>query len=295
VVRRLLEQGCRDFFVSTWWEAGELGFLPPQSLAVLHGFGCNDSPVEGVRPVLISPEQVARWKESGHAEEPCDLMVDTGMSRLGLRPDQLSMAEGLSLHTVHSHLACADEDHPLNDQQLETFRTIREHLPAERYSLANSAGIFLGPDYGFDLVRPGLALYGGVPRAEARGDIQQVVRPEAQVLQLRTVEAGESVGYNATFVADRTIRVAVVNIGYADGYWRSLASSGSARFEGAELPIIGRISMDLITLDATDTPSLREGEWVEFAFDLERQSADNGMSQYELLTGLSRRWQRTWS
>jgi alanine racemase len=222
-------------------------------------------------------------------------MVDTGMSRLGLRADQLDVAAGLTLHTVHSHLACADEDHPLNRQQLELFQTIREHLPAERYSLANSAGIYLGSEYAFDLVRPGLALYGGIPREEARGQIRPVVHPQAQVLQIRTVQPGESIGYNATFVADRTMSVAVLNIGYADGYWRSLATSGYAHFSGAVLPIVGRISMDLITLDATTAPSLREGDWLDFSFDLERQAAASGMSQYELLTGLSRRWQRVWS
>jgi alanine racemase len=295
VARHLLQEGCRNFFVSTWWEAAELDFLPPQSIAVLHGFGADDAPIDGVRPVLVSPEQVTRWKESGRAGQKCDLMVDTGMSRLGLRADQLDVAAGLTLHTVHSHLACADEDHPLNRQQLELFQTIREHLPAERYSLANSAGIYLGSEYAFDLVRPGLALYGGIPREEARGQIRPVVHPQAQVLQIRTVQPGESIGYNATFVADRTMSVAVLNIGYADGYWRSLATSGYAHFSGAVLPIVGRISMDLITLDATTAPSLREGDWLDFSFDLERQAAASGMSQYELLTGLSRRWQRVWS
>jgi alanine racemase len=295
VARHLFSEGCRDFFVSTWWEAAELHFLPPQCIAVLHGFGAGDTPINDVRPVLISPEQVTRWKESGRAGQKCDLMVDTGMSRLGLRADQLDVAAGLTLHTVHSHLACADENSPLNRRQLDLFRSVCEHLPAERYSLANSAGIYLGTDFAFDLVRPGLALYGGLPREEARGTIRPVVRPQAQVLQIRTVQPGESVGYNATFVADRTMRVAVLNIGYADGYWRSLASSGSAHFSGAVLPIVGRISMDLITLDATTAPSLREGDWLEFSFDLERHAAASGMSQYELLTGLSRRWQRVWS
>jgi alanine racemase len=295
VVRLLLQQGCRDFFVSTWWEAEELDFVPDGGIAVLHGWGANDTYRPGVRPVLISSEQIARWKTSGQASSPCDLMVDTGMNRLGLSLEDLSAADGLNLHTVHSHLACADEDHELNAEQLRCFISIRLSVKAQRYSLANSAGIFLGPDYAFDLVRPGLALYGGIPRDEARSVIRPVFTPEAQVLQLRTVSPGESVGYNATFVAKDHLTVAILNLGYADGYWRALGSHGFAIFEQVNLPIIGRISMDLIAVDATGAQGLREGDWVQLPFDLESMAAASGYSQYELLTGLGRRWQRCWT
>lgn len=294
VARCLAEVGCRDFFVSTWWEAAELSFLPADSLAVLHGFGPQDEPLEGVRPVLISPAQIALWKASGRAYQPCDVMVDTGMNRLGLSMADLGAVEGLNVHTLHSHLACADEEHAMNGAQLTRFREVSGLVPAKRYSLANSAGIHLGRDYSFDLVRPGLALYGGIPSPEARGSIRRVAFPQAQVLQLRNVEPGDSVGYNATFVAPRIMRVAVLNVGYADGYWRSLAKGGSARHQGIELPIIGLISMDLIALDATLARDLGEGDWVDLDFDLEQKSAASGLSQYELLTGLGRRWQRSW-
>ena len=294
VVQHLLAEGCRDFFVSTWWEASELDFLPEGTLAVLHGLGPDDQPRPGVRPVLITAEQIARWKASGRSADPCDLMVDTGMNRLGLSLDEVSTADGLNIHTLHSHLACADEDHELNAMQLARFRDLRAAVPAQRYSLANSAAIFLGEDYGFDLVRPGLALYGGIPRQEARGVIGAVVRLEAQILQLRSVVPGQSVGYNATFVAHERLRAAILNIGYADGYLRSLAASGSARFGAVQLPIIGRISMDLIAVDASAAPELLEGDWLEFDFDLEKLAAASGLSQYELLTGLGRRWQRSW-
>jgi alanine racemase len=292
--RLLSEAGCRDFFVSTWWEAAELSFLPPNSLAVLHGFGLGDEPRSGVRPVLVTPQQVARWKASAWADEPCDVMVDTGMNRLGLSIQDLDCLDSLNIHTMHSHLACADEENALNRLQLERFLSLRQAVRAERYSLANSAGIYLGRDYAFDLVRPGLALYGGTPRAEARGEIQQVTTPLAQIIQLRHVMAGETVGYNATFTAPRDMPVAVINIGYADGYRRAFSSLGQARFEDRPLPVIGRVSMDLVTLDASLAPGLQEGAWVELDFDLEQAATLTGISQYELLTGLGRRFQRSW-
>ncbi|GAA4026868.1 alanine racemase [Sphingomonas rosea] len=292
--RHLLDAGCRDFFVSTWWEAAELDFLPPDSLAVLHGLGVNDAALPGVRPVLVSPEQIVRWKNAGPPDAPCDVMIDTGMNRLGLRAEDIDLLEGLSIHTLHSHLACADEDIPVNDRQLEAFRALRSAVPAQRYSLANSAGILLGRDYAFDLVRPGLALYGGIPRAEGRGLVRQVATPEAQIIQLRTVPAGETVGYNATFAAATDTRIAIINIGYADGYWRGFSSRGMARFQGRELAVVGRVSMDLVALKVDGAADIREGDWVELAFDLEHAAQTSGMSQYELLTGLGSRFRRYW-
>lgn len=153
--------GCRNFFVSTWWEAHELGTLPADaSLAVLHGFGAEDLVVNGggkARPVLNTARQVVRWRET-MAEQECDVMIDTGMNRLGLRAEEVGVLSGLRINTLHSHLACADEDHPLNALQLDRFRSAAATIPAKRYSLANSAGILLGRHYAFDLVRPGLGL-----------------------------------------------------------------------------------------------------------------------------------------
>jgi alanine racemase len=295
VVATLAEAGCRDFLVATWDEARRLGPLPAGcSLSVLHGVGPDDVPMALAspgRPVLNSVEQVARWKEVA-PDRVCDLMIDTGMNRLGLRPDEAGVRAGLIVDTVMSHLACADEDHPLNTLQLQRFRDVIGSVEAKRYSLANSAGICLGRDYAFDLVRPGLALYGGIPRAEAKGKIAQVAFPEAQVVQRRTVRAGESVGYGATFIAARDTELAVLNIGYADGYWRGFAGSGSANFEGAALPFAGRVSMDLIAVDCSAAPHLREGDWVGIDYDLPTASAASGMSQYELLTGLGARFER---
>jgi alanine racemase len=167
-------------------------------------------------------------------------------------------------------------------------------IGAERYSLANSAGIMLGSNYSFDLVRPGLALYGGVPRPEARGHIQQVAYLEAQVIQRRLIRAGETCGYSATFQAHRDTEAAVINIGYADGYWRGFSARGSASANGVALPVLGRVSMDLVTLDCSKLPELAEGDWVCLDFELESAAATSGKSQYELLTGLGDRFERVW-
>jgi len=183
----------------------------------------------------------------------------------------------------------------MNRLQLERFTEAAAGIPAKRYSLANSAGICLGRNYSFDLVRPGLSLYGGVPRAEAAGHIAQVARIEAQLLQRRTIIAGESCGYGATFVAERETQAAILNIGYADGYFRGFSSRGSAFVGEVALPVIGRVSMDLIAVDCSAAPDLKEGDWVEVEYDLPEAAAQSGMSQYELLTGLGHRFERRWN
>lgn len=294
VAQILLLEGCRDFFVSTWCEAAELVDLPTGSLAVLHGLNPGDPPMPGVRPVLVTPAQVASWKMGAAATSPCDVMIDTGMNRLGIGLEDLGCLEGLSVHTLHSHLACADENHQLNTLQLERFRAVRQVVEAARYSLANSAGIFLGGEYAFDLVRPGLALYGGIPCESASDILEQVCTPRARVIQMRQVRAGETVGYNATYKAPNDIILSVINIGYADGYRRAFSSIGQAQFNGTTLPVVGRVSMDLVTLDATAAVDLTEGDWVDLDFDLPRAAAQAGISQYELLTGLGRRFERSW-
>ena len=293
----LIEAGCRDFFVSTWAEAEALGNLPENvSLLVLHGVGPND--VEAAlrlpaRPCLNTVEQVERWKDIAPGR-PCDVMIDTGMNRLGLRPTEIGTLNDLTIDTLHSHLACADEDDPLNEMQLDRFRAVTSVVPAKRYSFANSAGICLGREYSFDLVRPGLSLYGGVPRAEAEGNIRQVARVEAQVVQRRTIPEGESCGYGATFTAKEDTEAAILNIGYADGYLRGFSSQGSAFVREYALPVLGRVSMDLIAVGVDAAPGLKEGDWVEIDYDLPNASKQSGLSQYELLTTLGARFERRW-
>jgi alanine racemase len=293
----LIDIGCRDFFVSSWAEAEALGNLPgTANLVVLHGVGRDDAEAvlrAHARPCLNTAEQVSRWKQIA-PERPCDVMIDTGINRLGLRPTQIDALDGLIIDTLHSHLACADENDPLNEMQLERFRAVTSAVAAKRYSFANSAGICLGRDYSFDLVRPGLALYGGVPRAEAEGNIRQVARVETQIVQRRTIPEGESCGYGATFVAKENTEAAILNIGYADGYLRGFSSHGSAFAGEFALPVLGRVSMDLIAVSVDAAPGLKEGDWVEIDYDLPTASKQSGLSQYELLTTLGSRFERRW-
>jgi alanine racemase len=291
VARHLLDAGCRDFFVATWDEAERLASLR-LPLSVLHGVREEDmaTALTGIaRPVLNTDLQVARWKAARGGA--CDVMVDTGMNRLGVSPQAVrgGLLDGLAIDTLMSHLACADEDSPMNERQRVAFAVLAGVTGARRMSLANSAGIALGAEYAFDLTRPGLALYGGVPRAAFAGVIRQVVFPEAQVLQRRTVPAGETVGYNATWTASQDTEVAIINLGYADGYFRAFSDRGSA--EGGILPVIGRVSMDLVALDVSAAASLDEGDLVALDFALPEAAAASGMTQYELLTSLGRRFE----
>ena len=297
--RRLEEAGCRDFFVACWNEAEALlEAVPGISLSVLHGAGEADMAAalaSPARPVLSSAGQVRRWRESGGGR-PCDAMVDTGMNRLGLSEREVreGILDGLALHTLMSHLACADEDRPMNAGQRDAFAALAGRTQAKRLSLANSAGICLGEDYAFDLTRPGLALYGGVPRPEAEGHIAQVARVEARIVQRRRVEPGDTVGYGATWQAEASAELAILNIGNADGYLRSFAGTGRALAGGIALPVAGRVSMDLTAVRVDAASDLAEGDWVELDYELPGASAQSGLSQYELLTGLGGRFERIW-
>jgi alanine racemase len=300
VVERLARAGCRDFFVATWDEAERLGPLPEGcTLSVLHGVREADLAAAiaiDARPVLNSPEQVTRWTQVAPGR-PCDVMIDTGMNRLGLTPEQAlsGLLDGLQIETLMSHLACADEDaHPMNAAQLGRFTELRQRIPARRYSLANSAAICAGEAYAFDLTRPGISLYGGIQRAEAEGHIRAVVQPEAEVLQVRDVQAGDSIGYGAMFVAPQAMQVAILNLGYADGYLRCFAGHGRVRAGDAARPVLGRVSMDLIAVDVTGL-GVAQGDWLPIDYDLSSASAATGLSQYELLTGLGSRYQRRWT
>jgi alanine racemase len=293
----LLATGCADFFVAHWGEAAELlDLVPPDRISVLHGpLTAEDvafARATGVRPVINSPAQARLWLESGGG--PCDLMVDTGMSRLGVPLDALGdeAVAALEIDVLMSHLASADENGPQNALQLERWQAARAQLPHARASLANSAGIVLGEAYHGALTRPGLALYGGVPRAELARQIRQVARPQAAIIQTRDLLAGDTVGYNATFTAPRAMRVGVVGLGYADGYLRCWAERGAMVAGGQRLPLLGRVSMDMSVIDLTAAPSLAEGDWVEAEYSLPEAAIASGLSQYELLTLLGRRFSR---
>lgn len=294
VVQRLAAAGCRDFFVANWAEARDLADLGV-TVSVLHGLRAEDTADRpaAARPVLGTAEQVQRWRQAGGGA--CDVMVDTGMNRLGVSPTQVAegLLDGLAIETLMSHLVSADEDVDLNARQLAAFSALAGRTSARRRSLANSSGIALGAEYHFDLTRPGIALYGGRQRGP-HAEIAQVVTPEAQILQRRRVLARETIGYNATYTALRDMEVAILNLGYADGYLRCFSNKGRALAGDAVLPVVGRVSMDLTAICVDAAPDLAEGDWVAMAYDLPETAALSGLSQYELITGLGARFDRVW-
>lgn len=297
VSRILVGAGCRNFFVAHWAEVPNLLLhVPAASIAVLHGpmnaAEAAFARATGARPVLNSLSQARLWQETGGGR--CHVMVDTGMSRLGLAMSEIAdpALADLDVDLCLSHLASADEDVPQNEQQRLRFETVRAAIPARRYSLANSAGIALGAGFHADVTRPGIALYGGIARPEFAGTIRQVARPEAAVIQVRHLQPGDKVGYNAIFTADRPMRVGVLAIGYADGYLRCWTGRGSFLFDGVEVPVLGRVSMDLTIVDLGGVPSCNEGDWLVASYDLPRAARESGLSQYELLTVLGRRFSR---
>lgn len=291
VARHLLAAGARGFAVATWTEAEALAQAVP-ALIVLHGFQPHDAPCAAAlphaRPVLNTPRQMAAWR-AAFPGRVADLMLDTGMNRLGLQAGELGLADGIPVDTLHSHFACADEPgHPMTAAQIERLAAIE--TPARRM-IANSAGACLGAAAAFDGTRPGLGLYGGVPHPAAR--VAPVVHPEALVVQVRDVPAGGTVGYGATWRARVDSRIAILNLGYADGLPRALGPM-LAVLAGGRRPLAGRISMDLIAVDVTGA-DVTEGDWLPLEFDLQRLAAAGTVSQYELLTGLSRRYERCWT
>ena len=297
VVPALWAAGCRDFFVTYAREAADIiDLVPPGSIALLHGL-LNDTRAVwahelGVRPVINSLEQARRWLAVGGGL--CDLMVDTGINRLGLPMADLGneLIGKLDIDVLMSHLASSDADVPLNAVQLALWQQARRLVRHRRASLANSAGIMLGEAYHGDLTRPGLSLYGGIARAELAGSIRQVARPMAVIMQLRELSAGDGVGYGSTFVAPGPMRVGVIALGYADGYLRCWSGKGAMLSQGRRLPVVGRVSMDMTVIDLAAAPELREGDWVEAEYSLPEAAALSGLSQYELLTLLGQRFAR---
>ncbi len=285
----LQEAGAGAFFVAHWSEvAAVLDHVEPGRVAVLHG-PMSDADVRfaletRVPPVINSLSQARRWNEAGGGT--CHLMLDTGINRLGVTPSELSdpAIEALEVDIFMSHLACADEDSAMNKRQMDAFRAASGQVRAERFSLSNSAGIALGADYHFDMTRPGLALYGGVPRAEFAGKIRQVAHLEAAIIQVRTLQAGESVGYNAQFTAETPMRIGTVSLGYADGFLRACGPGNHLLYGEVILPLLGKVSMDMVVVDLSQAPETGEGDWLEVPFDLPNAAQQSSVSQYELLT-----------
>ncbi|HEV7228216.1 alanine racemase [Brevundimonas sp.] len=297
VARRLMDEGARTFFVARVSE-GEvlrrfLGDAP--DVYVLDGCAPGRAArlmTAGLKPVLNAPEQAAEWRAAGG--KACGLQIDTGMNRLGFRPEEVPEPfEGLDL--VLSHLACADEpDHPMNRVQRDAFAAAATRYPGAVRSFANSGGCFLGPDHAFDAVRPGICLYGGGPEGRPDPRIRPVATFAAEVLQVRDVQAGESVGYSRGFVAERSMRVATIGAGYADGVLRSNSPTGRVAVAGQLRPILGRVSMDVLAVDVTGL-DVAPGDAVEL-FGPNRMLDDAacaaGTVAWELLTSVGGRVER---
>ncbi len=308
VAGALAAAGCRPFFVATLDEGialrQALGRGP--EIAVLNGpfpGTAGEFADYGLIPVLNHPGQITEWKKAGSGR-PAILHIDTGMSRLGLAAAEFAALvekpTGLAWRAVMSHLACADTpEHPLNEQQRARFAAEAARLPGVPASLAASSGIFLGASYHFDLVRPGAALYGVNPRPGRLNPLRQVVRLSAKIVQIRQIDRGESVGYGAAHVMPAPGRVATVAVGYADGWLRALGHRGCGRLAGTRVPLIGRVSMDLVTFDvsAADPAAAQPGAMIELLgrdYGVDDAANDAGTIGYEILTALGSRYHRVY-
>ena len=311
VVRALVGTGCTDFFVATLDEGIELReSFPDIRIGIFNGLMAGEeAPCSRHRliPVINDLDQLARWRASddGDSSRKAVLHIDTGMCRLGLTQNDVNTLareperlRGIDLCLLMSHLACADEaDHPLNGRQRETFTAELARLPAAPVSLANSSGIFLGSDFHFDLARPGAALYGINPTPGRPNPMAEVVRLQAKIIQVRDVDSPQTVGYGATHRVAGPGRIATIPVGYADGYRRSLGGCGSVAINGEVVPVVGRISMDLVTLDvsALSTEAALPGAVVDVIGGprpVDSVAADAGTIAYEILANLGDRFRR---
>ncbi|HYM32692.1 MAG TPA: alanine racemase [Candidatus Cybelea sp.] len=314
VAKALRAAGCRSFFVAHASEGLTLRrTLPDADIYVLHGLLPGEEPAAqaaGLIATLNDLPQIDICAALGRRGRPLPaaLHIDTGMTRLGLsEPDVHELARnparlaGLDLRLVMSHLACSEEDgNPMNPRQLAEFERLRALLPAAPASLANSAGIFLGPPYRFEMVRAGVALYGANPLERGVNPMVQVVHLQGRILQTRRVDSPRTVGYGATHLADRSARIATVGVGYADGYPRSLGNRGFAHVGSQRVPVVGRVSMDLITLDVTRLPAdaAEPGTLVDLMggnVDIDELAVAAGTNTYELLTRLGPRYRRIYT
>jgi len=316
VTAALAKAGCPTFFVATLAEARQARAVAPQAAIYVFAFlpGTLASFAQGnFRPVIGSVEELAEWEAFRAAgwQGSAALHIDTGMNRLGLSTDDLAqldprvVARRAGLDLLMSHFACSEEpSHPLNAKQMADFREVRDLFPGIPGSLANSSGIFLGPDAHHDLVRPGVALYGANPTPGHLNLMRAAVRLEGRIVQLREVEPGDAVGYGAIWTARRPTRLAIVAVGYADGFLRAASASDAkpgaeAIVAGRPCPLAGRVSMDLLAVDVTDLPpgKTRRGDTVALLDDtigVDDLASHAGTIAYEVLTSLGRRYHRVY-
>ncbi len=314
----LVKAGARSIFVAQLDEALKLRPLldrchPAVSLYVLNGLmpGAEADYVDNnILPVLNSLGEIEAWGKLARARGtalPAAVHLDSGMCRLGLPPDEVERLraaperlEGVLPTCILSHLACADTpEDPMNAAQLAALKAALTALPRAPVSFCNSSGIFLGRDYHFDLGRPGVALYGVNPTPGAPNPMQPVVRLQAKILQIRQIDAPQTVGYGATHRAAGPARIATVAAGYADGYLRSISNRGHAWVAGHRVPVVGRVSMDLLALDVTGLApdAVRPGLWAELLNteqDVDALAQEAGTIGYEILTSLGARYHRVY-
>lgn len=315
VAPALAAAGCDFFYVAHLEEALTLRkLLPNTTIAVLHGIAVAEQPLaaqERLLPVLCDIASIRAWHERAQAlgqSLPVIIHLDTGMNRLGLPADEVTQLAshpewlaGLDVRFWMSHLACADEpEHLLNAEQLAHLQAALTKLPKAPISFTNSSGIFLGAAYHFDQVRPGCALYGINPTPEQPNPMQPVASLTAPVIQLRPLLPNASVGYGASWRSQRPGRLAVLPVGYADGFSRALSSRGMVHFAGHAAPIVGRVSMDLITVDVTDIPEALCQPGMTAELFGRHQSVDTIAAAaqtigYEILTNLGQRYRRIYT
>ncbi len=309
----LYQAGCRTFFVAHIEEALQLKAILPSdaTLALLNGlpYAAEEFVAQSnIVPVLNSWSAIESWQNICQKKDkkfPAIIQIDTNMNRLGLDKKELqqlikqpTLFEKAEIKYIISHLSNGnDETNTSNYAQLTSLKTALTQLPPSKVSLANSGGIFLGPDFYFDLVRPGIAIYGVDPHGKHPTPLKPVLKLEAHVIQNRNVGAGEPVGYEASFITRRPSTLVTLSIGYADGLLRALSNKGTVYFNGHKLPIIGRISMDSTIVDATDLKCKKpqRGDWMELIGThqtIEQISADANTIPHEILTSLSSRCKR---
>ncbi len=312
IIPALVSEGCRTFFVATADEADQARRLAPQAVIYVLDGSLDSAFLASIdaRPVLSDEWELGTWStrcQVSGQRLPAALQIETGLNRRGMAPERLDGAlTNVEFTLVMSHLACADDPaHPMNRQQLDAFNTARALLPPAPASLAASDGLMLGKVYHFEMVRPGYALYGGQAVGAARAPVEPVVRAYARILQISDVQPGQVVGYSATWTARMPSRIATIAAGYADGVFRHASGSdgrpgGVVAMSGKLCPIVGRVSMDLVTVDVSgcadavacwDSPN----GWVELIgpnITIEQVGARAGSIGYEVLTRLGRRFHR---
>jgi alanine racemase len=309
VAPNLFAAGCRHFFVAHLAEAAAIRPLVPGAmLAVLNGLlaeEIREYSGQDITPVLGSLAEIALWRDEAARLGrvlPALLHFDTGISRLGIPHaefavlrDDASLLDGIAVQFLMTHLVSAElPDDEINQRQLARFATVRAAFPNVPASIANSSGMFLGPEFGLNLTRPGAALYGINPKPGTKNPMHPAVRLRARIMQVQHIEPGETVGYNGIWKAQRPSRIAVLSVGYADGYLRSLSNTATAMFNGCRIQLVGRVSMDLTTFDITDTPAT-VGDSLDLispTHDADALAKQAGTNGYEILTSLGRRYQR---